>query len=97
MSTLIELVKIALTSAKDRGIDVYIPPDNLTGCVYEFGIPNNSGETFIFAIQKDGSGSFAYGTTIKYDGGDIVADRFDPNDTNIMIVRIIGYLSQLRA
>lgn len=93
--TSIEILKVALKSAKDKGVDVYMPPDNLDGFIYEFAIPNDIGEKLVVGIYKDGSGSFAWGPTIKYRGGDIEAKIYDADDTISLVVRIIGYLAYL--
>lgn len=95
MTTLINLVKIALTSAQSRGINVYISPDNLTGHLYEFGIPDSDGNMFVIAIQKNGTGSFAHGKSIVFLNEHIDSGNYDSDQTNDLVVRVMGYLSQL--
>lgn len=95
MATLITLMKYALVSAENRGINVYIPPDGLAGHLYEFGIPDSDNQMFIVAINKDGSGSFTNSGTIKYRDLVLTSGTFDSDGTNELVVNIIGYLAQL--
>ncbi len=93
MSDLISVVKLSLIKAKDNGIDVYIPPNDLFGHLYEFGITNNKGDNIIIAIHKDGSESFAYGKTLTNNNVSLEAGNYDKEATNALVLHVVTYLA----
>jgi len=91
----IAILRNALSKAKTRGVDVNFVPDHVSGHLFEFTMPDNSGGVIAISIDKTGSKSFSEGDVTFHNGISIVRNTDDVESTYILMFDVIEYLYTL--